>query len=408
MSDVDKTTDGNLAYDSFVEVGDRAVTILQAAGDRVETILQAAQEVAERTRREAHEEAATIRSQAEKDAAARIKRLTKMIERVNSERQTDAQSLRDEGERWTDDRKASPPPPSAQPVEADRWLSPSVEQLRQAAAALGYEDAKLHAVIEAVTVSLEGRPLALASVPSSWEEPAVATLARPQGPGRTLLSTMSNWGHLPIAALARRSAPLSLPTEAGVRNFAKMTEADLPREGSLGVGDRVGAILAAAEEDAERMRREVHEEAAAIRHQTERTLAAGTAELTSEIEHIKSEAVADARSLREAAEHYAVEHLQSANERAAMVIARAEAKAQARRASAEEAARLVDETSRRQVALEEAADALEEHLRAGVEERLSAAHQGLQNLTSGLEEILSEKLTDAKVEEENESRQKAG
>lgn len=407
MNDVDKTTDG-LASDSFVEVGDRAVTILQAAGDRVVTILQAAQEVAERTRRDAHEEAATIRSQAEKDAAARIKRLTKEIEQVNSERQTGAQSLRDEGERCTDDRKASPPPPSAQPVEAGRSLSPSVEQLRQAAAALGYEDAKLHAVVEAVTVSLEGRPLALATVPSSWDEPAVATLARPQGRGRTLLSTMSNWGHLPIAALARRSAPPSLPTEAGVRNVAKMTEADLPREGSLGVGDRVGAILAAAEEDAERMRREVHEEAAAIRHQTEKALASGTAELTQVIERIKSEAVTDARSLRDEAEHYAVEHLQSANERAAIVIARAEAKAQARRASAEEAARLVDETSRRQVALKEAADALEEHLRAGVEERLSAAHQGLQNLTNGLEEILSEKLTDAEVEEETETRQKAG
>jgi hypothetical protein len=187
-----------------------------------------------------------------------------------------------------------------------------------------------------------------------------------------------------------------------------MTEADLPREGSLGVGDQVGAILAAAEEDAERIRREVHDQAAAIRRQTEMTFAAGTAELTREIERIKSQAVADARSLREEAEHYAVEHLQSANERATMVIARAEAKAQARRATAEETARLVDETSRRQAALKEAANALEAHLRTGVEERLSAAHQGLQNLTSGLEEILSERVPEDDVGEASAARQKTG
>jgi hypothetical protein len=184
-----------------------------------------------------------------------------------------------------------------------------------------------------------------------------------------------------------------------------MTEADLPREGSLGVGDQVGVILAAAEEDAERMRREVHEEAAAIRRQTERTLAAGTAALTQEIERIKSEAVTDARSLREDAEHYAVEHLQSAKERAAEIVAKADARAQARRASAEEAARLVDEASRRQAATKEAADALEAHLRAGVEERLNTAQQGLQNLTSGLEEILGEKVLDAVKEQ---ARQKTG
>ena len=68
----------------------------------------------------------------------------------------------------------------------------------------------------------------------------------------------------------------------------------------------------------------------------------------------------------------------------------------------------MDEASRRQAALKEAADALEEHLRAGVEERLHAAHQGLQNLSSGLGEILGEKPTDAEVEEETETRQKAG
>lgn len=239
---------------------------------------------------------------------------------------------------------------------------------------------------------------------------ALRSSRRTARPFRTLLSTMSNWGHSPIAALARRSEPSSQPMEASVRNAETVTEANLPREGSLGVGDQVGAILAAAEHDAERMRREVHEEVAAIRRQTERILAAGTSELAQELERIRSEALTDAQALREEAEHYAVEHVQSANERAAMVVARARSKAEARRASAEETARLVDEATRRQAALKETADALEQHLRAGVEERLSTAHQGLENLTRGLEEIRGEgeKVPDDGAEDATRARQKTG
>lgn len=188
----------------------------------------------------------------------------------------------------------------------------------------------------------------------------------------------------------------------------KMTGAVLPREGSLGIGDQVGAILAAAEEDAERMLREVHEEAAAIRRQTERALAAGSADLASELERIKSEAVAEADSLREQAERDAAEHLRLANEEAAKKVARADARAQARRESAAEAARLADEAQRRQAALKEATDTLEGRLRTGLESGLHAAQEGLQQLSSGLEELLGEKAAGDEVEDRKVARQTAG
>jgi hypothetical protein len=335
----------------------------------------------------------------------------------------------------TDDHQASPPPTSAPPVEDDGSLSASVKQLRPAAA-LWYEAPKLHAVIEPVTTSGEWRPLALATAPSSRDEPAAATLARPQAPlsqpeggmtmrdgyaapgnrvaavlhaaeevaahhalrpFRSLVSTMSRWGHSPMDAVVGQTEQLSLSTEAGVSDVDKVTKADLPREGSLGVGDRVGASLAAAEEDADRMRREVDEETAAIRRQTERALSAGSADLAKEIERIKSEAVAAAQSLREEAERDAAERLRSASEEAAKVLARADAKANARRASAAEAARLVDEAQRRQAVLKEATDALEERLRTGVEGGLHAAHEGLLQLSSSLEELLGEKARGDKV-----------
>jgi hypothetical protein len=198
-------------------------------------------------------------------------------------------------------------------------------------------------------------------------------------------------------AVVGQTEQLSLSTEAGVSDVGKVTKADLPREGSLGVGDRVGASLAAAEEDADRMRREVDEETAAIRRQTERALSAGSADLAKEIERIKSEAIAVAQSLREEAERDAAERLRSASEEAAKVLARADAKANARRASAAEAARLVDEAQRRQAVLKEATDALEERLRTGVEGGLHAAHEGLLQLSSSLEELLGEKARGDKV-----------
>lgn len=188
----------------------------------------------------------------------------------------------------------------------------------------------------------------------------------------------------------------------------KTNVVEVPREGAIGVGDRVGAILAAAEEDAERMRREVHEQTAALRRQSESALAAGTADLARELERIKAEAVADARSFREEAEREAAERLRSASEEAAKRLARADAKAEARRAAAAETARIVDEAAKRHAALREATETLEDRLRMGVEVGLRAAQEGLQQLSSGLEELLGQHASEDEVEDAKRARQKIG
>lgn len=227
-------------------------------------------------------------------------------------------------------------------------------------------------------------------------------------PFHALVSAIPRRGPAPMQAVVRQTEPLSLPTEASVSDVDRTNVVELPREGAIGVGDQVGAILAAAEEDAERMRREVHEEAAAMRRQSESALAAGTADLAREIERIKAEAVADARSLREEAEREAAERLRSASEEAAKRLARADAKAEARRASAAETARIVDEAAKRHAALRESTETLEDRLRMGVEVGLRAAQEGLQQLSSGLEELLGQHASEDEVEDPKPARQKTG
>ena len=183
------------------------------------------------------------------------------------------------------DDQAAPEPSSVQPVESyeslsasvgvqpvgsDESLSASVGRLRAAAAALGYDDPKLQAVVEAVTVSGEWRPLALATVLSSWDEPAAAAqLARPE---------------------------VSRSQSEGGMNMG---------DGYADLGNRVAAVLHAAEEVAARIREEALDEATAIRREAEDAATARVEHLTQEAEKVLAEAEAQARARREAAEETA-------------------------------------------------------------------------------------------------------
>lgn len=159
------------------------------------------------------------------------------------------------------------------------------------------------------------------------------------------------------------------------------------KDGFVEVGDRVATILQAAVEAAERIRREAIDEAATIRGQAETDAAARFTQLTAEIERVNSESQARAEALREEGERYVAERLLEADAEADKVIAEAEAQAQARRAAAEEAARIEDEARRRQAILKEAALALEQRLRGALE--------GIQHVSTDLEEALLEELSNA-------------
>lgn len=221
----------------------------------------------------------------------------------------------------SDGVQATPEPSGVQPVESDEPLPASVGRLRAAAAALGYDDPKLQAVVEAVTVSGEWRPLALATVLSSWDEPTAAV------------------------QFARREVSRS-QSEGGM----------IMGDGYADLGNRVAAVLHAAEEVAARIREEALEEAAAIRREAEDAA-------TARVEHLTQEA----------------EQLHTKAEKA---LAEAEAQARARHEVAEEAAaRMEAEARKHQEDLNAAARSLEE--------RLQKTLAGLERVSTNAEHVLT-------------------
>lgn len=195
-------------------------------------------------------------------------------------------------------------------------------------------------------------------------------------------------GPVEVAGTAEEPAVVGVGLDG--RDVAEAEEVghSAPGEDSfVEVGDRVATILQAAVEAAERIRREAIDEAATIRSRAETDAAARFTQLTAEIERVNSESQARAEALREEGERYVAERLLEADAEADKVIAEAEVQAQARRAAAEEAARIEDEARRRQAILKEAALALEQRLRGALE--------GIQDVSTDLEEALLEELANA-------------
>lgn len=183
-------------------------------------------------------------------------------------------------------------------------LAVSVSRLEDAVAALGYDDPRLRAVVEAVSVSGEWRPLALATVLSSWDMPATSVQLAP--------------------------APQAVSQfEGGMTMGDDGYAADL--------ANRVAVVLHAAEEVAARIRDEAREEAAEIRRGAEDAAA-------TRIEHLTQEA-------------------KELHAKAEKALAEAEAHARTRRDAAEETAlRIEAEALKHQAELSEATRSLEERL----------------------------------------------
>lgn len=197
----------------------------------------------------------------------------------------------------------------------------------------------------------------------------------------------------PPPDLPAESAPQDVPEEEGE------TDQSVAEEGSGDVAHEVAAILGAAEEDAERIRRDAHEEVMTLRRQAYDAETPGTGWLTEELEQILVESRTKAQSLRDEADGYATRRVREANEEAERLIADASAHAQARRSSAEETSRTINESQRQQAAWTEATDALEERLRAAL--------RGFQRMSAELEELLREAQAANQAGDEVETRVEA-
>jgi hypothetical protein len=152
------------------------------------------------------------------------------------------------------------------------------------------------------------------------------------------------------------------------------------------VGERIAAILDAAEEAAERIRTTARDEAAGILRHAHHTAAQRVEELTREPERLRDEAAQAAHRTREEADAYAAETRSDADRAARDAVATAQREADELRQAAHDEVRRIEEDGRRR-GQEIAAEikALTD-LRDDTARRVQEVVAGLRSAASGLEE----------------------
>ncbi len=147
------------------------------------------------------------------------------------------------------------------------------------------------------------------------------------------------------------------------------------------VGERVAAILRAAEDAAKQIRAEARLLSDRLLQEARESAEAKIAELTRAAEESRREADEYARDLRMAVEAYAKKHRQDAEEGARRLTDEADARAKAVIESAEEGARrIAEEAHRQQERLRAETQRLEDHRRHAL--------NGVRKLMTTLEELL--------------------
>jgi len=175
-----------------------------------------------------------------------------------------------------------------------------------------------------------------------------------------------------------------------------------PREDASGppdlgaIGERVSAILSAAEDAASEIRADARRKSDQLLQEAGRSAQAKIAELTTEAEQSRREADDYARDMRMAVEAYAKKHRHDAEEGARRLTEEAEARVKSVLESAQEGARRIEEGARRH----------QETLRAEtqrLEERRRQALHGVRELMAVLEDLLGEAKGEPSPEELDET-----
>jgi hypothetical protein len=152
------------------------------------------------------------------------------------------------------------------------------------------------------------------------------------------------------------------------------------------IGDRIAAILNAAEEAAERIRTTARDEAAGILRHAHETAAHRVEELTREPERLRDEAAQAAHRTREEADAYSSDTRSDADRVARETVAQAQAEAEELRRAAHADVREIEEHGRRRQ--QEIAAEIKElsELRDDTARRVQDAVAGLRGAASTLEE----------------------
>lgn len=149
------------------------------------------------------------------------------------------------------------------------------------------------------------------------------------------------------------------------------------------VGDAVAGVLRAAEEAAEKIRREAHTQALDIVECAQEDASARIAELTREARQTRSDADDYANDIRAAVESYGTQQRREAEEEARQILADAEEQARATREAAQEMAHRIEGDARG------SSERLREEVRS-LEDRRSRILHDLRELAAQLDDLVPE------------------
>jgi type IV secretory pathway VirB10-like protein len=149
------------------------------------------------------------------------------------------------------------------------------------------------------------------------------------------------------------------------------------------LGDRVAAVLQAAEEAAQQIRVEARTAAEQMTRQAEQEARSVLEDSRSEAQRVRVEADTEAKNTREAVESYATNHRREAEEKAARVLSEAEKQARASREAAEAMSQQIEERAR---TLEDEVREHERMIRGRMQRYLAA----LRDVSGQIDEVLGE------------------
>lgn len=149
------------------------------------------------------------------------------------------------------------------------------------------------------------------------------------------------------------------------------------------LGDRVAAVLQAAEEAAEQIRNDASTTAEQLTREARQESSSLLENAKNEAQRLRVEADREAKNTREAVESYATNHRREAEEKAARMLAEAESQARASREAAEAMAKQIEE--RAQTLGEEVRE--QERMIRGRMQRYLAA---LRDVSGQIEEVIGE------------------
>lgn len=183
------------------------------------------------------------------------------------------------------------------------------------------------------------------------------------------------------------------------------SNAEASSAGYAEVGERIAAILNAAEASAEEIRAGARQEAAEIVRHAHETAAARMTELTVEPERLRDEAKAQADSTRAAADEYSSETRATADAHARSLVDGAEREAASLRATAQQEVQRIEEDGRRR--LREFGEQLQS-LGLVRDEAVAAVHAAMSGLRDSAQRLETQVLPFAAPREDVAVEQPAG